>query len=575
MHKTWISRQDDAAINNKIVVDLISHHALHPVTARILAGRGIDSETAQSFLSPSYEEHIHSPFLFSRMQDAVDRIFLAIQNTERITVHGDYDADGVTGSAVLISVLRELKAHVDYYIPHRDTEGYGLNSNSVQILANRKTNLIITVDCGIACVDEIALATSLGMDTIVVDHHEFGDILPNAILIHPRLPNETYPFPFLAAVGVSFKLACALMIQARKNGISFSDGCEKWLLDLVSIATVTDMVPMIGENRVLETYGLKVLNKTRRPGLLALIKSAGCVLGALDTESIGFGIGPRINAAGRMDHAEIALKLLLSENENEAAIYCEQIERCNVQRQKTVADMMVSAHEQMKSHSDTKVVALYSADWSPSLVGLVAGKIMERTGKPCIAIGKCEEKWIGSGRSFAEYDITSAIKRAGEGILLRSGGHVQACGFCFTDSDRMQELLQKLYADAEKNILKKSSGPILPIDAVVEAKEINWDLVDQCEKLQPYGEGHRKPIFAVYDLTLQDCLLMGKTKKHIRITFRSPDGGMLKCVGFSMADRFEDLQKPARYDVAFELGVNEWNGRRDIQCKLVDIRASH
>jgi single-stranded-DNA-specific exonuclease len=292
-----------------------------------LANRGItDALEAEAFLNPDFETGIHDPFKFARMKDAVARVFAAIESKERITVHGDYDADGVTGSTVVISVLRELERKmdptreaslIDYYIPHRDKEGYGLRMATVDILKERGTSLIITVDCGIACVDEVALAKTYGIETIVLDHHEFGEKLPDGFLIHPRLPGESYPFEFLAAVGVSWKFSCAVIAEARSRGLDFPPGWEKWLLDLVSIATVTDMVPLVGENRVLLTYGLKVLNKTRRRGLLRLVEAARGK-GELTSESIGFGIGPRINAAGRMEHAEIALKLMLAEEEEDA-----------------------------------------------------------------------------------------------------------------------------------------------------------------------------------------------------------------------------------------------------------------
>ncbi|MEK7116451.1 MAG: DHH family phosphoesterase, partial [Patescibacteria group bacterium] len=457
MQKRWKIKNEESK-----VVTSESRKSLADI---FFANRGITSqEDINGFLSPNWDHGIHDPFFFRQMPQAVERVFRAIENGERITIHGDYDADGVCGSAVLMTTLTEIiqcfrnsspnpilliqeegenGVWLDSYIPHRDKEGYGLNTKSVQYLHERGTNLIITVDCGIANVEEIALAKSLGIDTIIVDHHQFGDEHPDGILIHPKLPGETYPFPHLAAVGVAWKLACALCIEARIRGIEIPVGWEKWLLDFVSIATVTDMVPIVGENRVLETFGLKVINKTRRPGLRALIDIAGYELGKIDTEAIGFGLGPRINAAGRMDHASLALRLLLAENDEEAIRLARELESKNRARQQAAAKMMGEAEMQIvgaqciapeqkgvMNHAPTqRLIALWSDQWSPSLVGLIAGRYLDKTGKPTIAIGKHGEKWIGSGRSFAEYDITAAVKVAGEGILSRAGGHVQACGF--------------------------------------------------------------------------------------------------------------------------------------------------
>jgi single-stranded-DNA-specific exonuclease len=411
-----------------------SFHAGSGLLSQVLWNRGLRSEAEiEAFLAPSWETHIHDAKLFRRMDGAVEKVLEAVRSGERITVHGDYDADGVTGSTMIITVLKKLGADVDSYIPHRDKEGYGLNLKTVPVLKERGTRLIITVDCGIACVDEIAQAKGEGMETVVVDHHTFGDVLPDAHLIHPGLPDETYPFKHLAAVGVSYKFCCSLIETARASGMDIPAGYEKWLLDLVAIATVTDMVPLIGENRVLETYGLKVFNKTKRPGLQALMEIAGVAPGSVTSETIGFAVGPRINAAGRMDHASLALKLLLSESLDEARILAQELELLNKLRQDTTRKMMAEA-EKMHEESDEKIIVLWKEAWSPALVGLVAGRFLEQYSRPVVAIGSHEGNWIGSGRSIDSYNITEAVKAAGEGILTRSGGHVQACGFALQDS---------------------------------------------------------------------------------------------------------------------------------------------
>lgn len=554
---------------------------MHPVGTTLLANRGItDALEAEAFLNPDFETGIHDPFKFARMKDAVARVFAAIESKERITVHGDYDADGVTGSTVVISVLRELERKmdptreaslVDYYIPHRDKEGYGLRMATVDILKERGTSLIITVDCGIACVDEVALAKTYGIETIVLDHHEFGEKLPDGFLIHPRLPGESYPFEFLAAVGVSWKFSCAVIAEARSRGLDFPPGWEKWLLDLVSIATVTDMVPLVGENRVLLTYGLKVLNKTRRRGLLRLVEAARGK-GELTSESIGFGIGPRINAAGRMEHAEIALKLMLAEDEEDASQLAFALEQCNKNRQKAVEGMMKQAEAMLLERDHPSILVLWHPDWSPALVGLVAGRYMERTGKPVIAYGKHGEHWIGSGRSSSSYNITEAVKRVGDGILTRSGGHAQACGFSFVKDEDAEVFAKRLQEDAASRLKTEDLVPELPVDAEIALDDIDWRLVATVERLEPYGMGNAKPVFASRNLEVVDVGLVGSTGSHLRFTGRAETGRTQKFIAFKFGDRLEELNVGSRVDVVYDIGINEWNGRREIQCKVVDFK---
>ncbi len=344
---------------------------LHPVAERMLKSRGLKTaEEIDRFLNPDWERDVHDPFLFTQMQACVDRIFDALERAEHIVVHGDYDADGVTGSVVLASTIQMLAdatssverqtsddikpetgevdekflnvipitdtaVSLDIYIPHREKEGYGLNATTVERIIERGAHLLITVDCGVANAVEIASLKEKGIDSIIVDHHQFNDQIPDAICIHPSIPNETYPFKSLAAVGVAWKVAHGLVIEAKKKGLEVPAGYEKWLLDLVSIATVTDIVPLVGENRTLEVYGLKVLNKLRRPGFKALVDIANWKKGELNSESVGFILGPRINAAGRMEHAFLAVDLLLEQNDARCALKAANLEAVNKSRQKS------------------------------------------------------------------------------------------------------------------------------------------------------------------------------------------------------------------------------------------------
>ncbi|MFH1620810.1 MAG: single-stranded-DNA-specific exonuclease RecJ [Patescibacteria group bacterium] len=596
MIKNWILpfEKKEAPVGNEFA-------NLHPVALRLLAFRGIeDAEAVRKFFKPNWETDIHDPFLFSQMGAAVERVFMALIKGEHITVHGDYDADGVSGSAIVIQTLREIQKKInesqnliqntsdeirdtpdkiqdsviDYYIPHRDKEGYGLHVETVEELTRRGTNLLITVDCGIASTPEISLARTLGMDVLVLDHHQYNETLPDAILVHPKLPNETYDFPHLAAVGVAWKFASALIEYAREKGVQIKIGWEKWLLDLVSIATVTDMVPLIGENRTLEFFGLKVLNKTPRPGLVKLMAIAGLRPGSITSESVAFAIGPRLNAAGRMDHASLALELLLAEDDSQAELFAKQLEELNKMRQKTTAKMMDEAKEKLNPDDNSSVLILWSEDWSPALVGLVAGRFLDITGKPTVAIGKFGDRWVGSGRSISVYNITEAVTVAGDGLLTHVGGHVQACGFSFVNDESLLKLVSNLKEHAALSLLSQDLSPTIQIDAEIGLADLNWNLIESLDLFEPYGEGNKRPFFMTRDLEVMVCEKVGSSMNHLRCLLESKDGMRQKFMGFNLASKFEWLNVGDRVDVVYHVGVNEWNGRRDIQCKIVDMKLS-
>ncbi len=554
-----------------------------PVIAQLLWNRGLRTPAEmEDFLHPLWEKHVHDGTQFKHMPAAIERVFRALEQGERITVHGDYDADGVTGSTVIITTLREIEkriqqgaSNIDFYIPHRDKEGYGLHAATVPTLKARGTKLIITVDCGIACVHEIALAKAEGIDTIVVDHHQFGATLPDGHLIHPSIPEETYPFKQLAAVGVAFKFACVVLDAARTRRMDIPVGWEKWLLDLVSIATVTDMVPLIGENRVLETYGLKVLNKTKRPGLQALIQNAALEAGKLDTESVGFALGPRINAAGRMDHAELVLRLMLAETEDEARPLAKEVERCNRERQETTKKMMVEAEAQLVERYDLAnlphAIMLWDARWSPALVGLVAGKLLERFARPIAVVGSHEGNWIGSGRSIPTYNITEGIRAAGEGILTRAGGHVQACGFALSNADHLVKLAEGLASHAKTALGEASLIPTLELEAEVSLEAVDMPLTEAVEALAPFGEGNRRPMFISRNVRVAALDLIGSAKNHLRLTLITPRGRRIKALGFKFGERVVELAPNTVIDLVYTLAINEWNGQRNAECRIIDF----
>lgn len=562
-----------------------------PFVATLLWQRGIRSyEEAEMFLAPSWEAHVHDPSQFRHLPEAMAQVFSALETGEKITIHGDYDADGITGSTVLITTLREIEKQftgrgpkesvIDYYIPHRDKEGYGVHAATIALLKERGTKLLITVDCGISCVEEVLLARQAGMEVIVVDHHQFGEILPDGWLIHPGLPEETYPFKKLAAVGVAFKFATALLQEARRRELDIPVGWEKWLLDLVAIATITDVVPLVGENRVLEMYGLRVLNKTRRPGLLALIDAASLVPGTIDTESIGFAIGPRINAAGRMDHASLALRLLLAETQEEAQVLARELERCNRERQEATKRMMVQAEAQLAERYTMKevdqpeesAIFLWNEEWSPALVGLVAGRFVERFARPTVVVGSHEGVWIGSGRSTSTYDITAAMRAAGGDRLTRIGGHIQACGFALSDPMHLPKIAEELHAHAADVFRDGRPTPTLLIDADLPLANVNEAFVEEIKKLEPYGEGNPKPLFRSENVLVTKVDTIGSTQAHLRMSVA--DGGVMrKTIGFKLGSRASELSVGTRVDLVYHVSINVWNGRSEVQLIVKDFQA--
>ena len=567
-------------------VDALSGLPLRsPLTQQLLWNRGLrTAEDALAFMDPHWETGVHDPMQFTHIVPAMDCIFQAIKAGERITVHGDYDADGVTGSALLITVLRELEKRctsrtldqscIDFYLPHRDAEGYGLHAHTVDLLHTRGTKVIIMVDCGIACVAEIALAREKGMQVVVVDHHTFGETLPDGWLIHPSLPNETYPFKKLAAVGVAFKFATALLSRARAEGVAILMGWEKWLLDFVAIATVTDMVGLVGENRVLERYGLLVLRKTRRPGLLALFELANIDPTTISAETVGFVIGPRINAAGRMSHASLALRLLLAESTEVARTLAKELEACNRSRQTVTRTMMVEAEQLVEEQKMDAwpLQIVWSESWSPALVGLVAGRLMEKTGRPVIAIGKHGDHWIGSGRSPSCFDITQAMRLSGEGILTRVGGHLQACGFSLLDATRLPELRTRLLAYAGDLLKNLTLEPELSIDAEVPLGAFTWELWEDLERCEPFGQENPRSTFLVRNALVTKVGRMGEEDKHLRLHMIQSDGSSLACVAFRYPKEALVPALGARVDVVLQLAVNEWRGKKTLEGRLLDVR---
>jgi len=564
---------------------LEEHPELPPTAANLLYHRRITtSEKIDEFLNPDYLQDIFDPYLFRDMAKAVERIFRAIENKEKIIVHGDYDADGVSASVILVSTLKTLGANdVDVFLPHREIDGYGLNKYTVQTLAQQKTSLIITCDCGVSNFQEVKIANQNNIDVIITDHHGIPEKLPPAFaIIHPLLPGETYPDKGLCGGGVAFKLAQALLQKRQPEN---KDGWEKWLLDLVAIASVADMVPLLGESRTLTKYGLVVLNKTRRIGLQKLLLEArltqedGSKKRELDTYNIGFHIAPRLNAAGRMNHANTAYNLLITEDPIEATDLAYQLNQNNTERQKSTEELVKKAIAQVEAEQkNAPVLFIIGEGWPTGIIGLIAGKIKDKYYKPTLVMSRHENEIVGSGRSVEGFSLIGNLQEMPE-VFHKFGGHPMACGFTLRDKDALGEFKIKL---TEKFLAKTAVMdmiPSLPVDAKISLDDVSWELYDLLSKFEPFGQGNEKPKYLAENLEIYSLEPVGQEGKHLRIMIKTPTGKIRKTIGWSLCNGngnetnwCKKLKPGDKIDLVFEIGVNEWNGNRELQLTIIDLK---
>lgn len=543
------------------------------IVLRLLVKRGLVNQTViDEFLNPDYTQDLHDPYLFKEMHRAVDRVYQAIKDHQSIAVFADYDADGVCAATLLMQTLAQLGAiNLQPYIPHRDKEGYGMNLEAIKYLAEQKVNLIITVDCGITNFKEIELANDLGMDVIVTDHHLASQQLPPALaIIDAHVEGETYPFKELCGVGVAFKLTQALLKDSRCPLSSTEiESWEKWSLDLVAIGTVADVVALLGENRTLLKYGLMVLKKTRRLGLQQLAAAGSIDLSHVDTYTIGWQIAPRLNAAGRMDHATTAYALLSTTNPVEAKKLAATLQAANSSRQNQVEQMMQQALQQVgQPASDQKILFAFADGWAGSLVGLVAGRLTQQWHRPSFALGFDGEKYIGSGRSIPGFDITQAMSKYAD-LLLKFGGHAGACG-CAMVKENLPKFMEAMTKETAI-INQEDLVPVLDIDMEIKMADLNWEVLDQLALFEPYGQENPRPLMVSRGLKVLEMQPVGKDNNHLRIHVQEDGKDVFKTIAFSAAQSWgNQLQVGRIVDLVYEPSINEWNGSRELQLKVID-----
>lgn len=552
--------------------------------AQLLFNRGLtERNQVQDFLAPKYE-NLHSPFLFKDMEKAVGRIWEAIDRSEKICIYGDYDADAISAIAVLAQTFKYLGVDIESYIPDRFAEGYGVNIEALQKIKDNGSKIIITVDCGTNSSDAAEFCGQNQIDLIITDHHEIiGDLPKSYALINPKSPEDNYPFRDITGVGVAFKLACGILSKidniaprlanARSGQPStFVKGWEKWLLDLVAIGTVADCHSLLGENRILVKYGLKVLAKTKWIGLRALMQSAGLTEGAvpkqLDTYSLGFIIAPRLNAAGRLEHAGIALDLLLETDENQARQKAQNLESINTRRQGLTAEVLSEAKEKVLLLKERKVLALVGEGWPKGVMGLVAGKLAEEFFKPAIVLERTENLCTGSARTAGEFNILEALKFSAE-HLSRFGGHKQAAGLSL-QADKFESFYQKLLIYAETNIAPESSQKILELEAELAPQDLSLLTFNLITYLQPFGVGNPSPKFLISKLEVLSTRLVGKQAQHMQAKFKTGNREIAGIM-FNAPDFAKTLKIGDTVGVAAELIEDGWNGRREVKLKIIDL----
>jgi len=528
------------------VTALASALGLSETTASVLVRRGYsDPAHARAFLEADIPEH--DPFLLGDMEAACAAIRAAIAEGKPICVHGDYDVDGICATALAVTVLRELGAEVSWHLPSRFEEGYGLSGETLTRLAGEETGLVLTVDCGITAVEEVAHAKELGLDVVVTDHHRPGETLPDCPVVATR-PSD-YPFPELCGTGVVYKLAQAL-------GAADLDR----RLDLVALATVADVVPLLDENRGLVATGLKRLAVTSNPGLRALMKAARVDPATVEAGAIGFRLAPRINAAGRLGHPGTALELLLTDDPKEADRLAAELETLNRDRQAVEDRILREALAQVAEWTEAKQrrrgYVLAGEDWHRGVIGIVASRLVERFHRPVVLIAGGDEEWTGSGRSIPAFDLHGALGTCA-GLLGRWGGHRAAAGLSISP-ENLEAFAEAFAARAGEVLSEDDLAPLVRVDAVVRGTELTLDLCRELDRLAPFGLGNPGVTLLAVGCEISELGAVGEGK-HLKLAVTA-DGARSGAIAFGQGSQLDRYRRPVRYDVAFKLAANQWNG---------------
>ena len=562
MNKKWQIFEPD---KNKIE-EIKSKYKVNQLLATILANRNIlKEEDIRLFLNPTRND-FYNPFLITDMDIAVNRIIKAIENKENITIYGDYDVDGITSITVLKSFLNDIGVETNTYIPNRLIEGYGLNKEAIDKISKKGCNLMITVDCGISAIEEIEYANSLGIETIITDHHEAGNEIPKAIaVIDNKRKDSKYPFRELAGVGVVFKLIQAIGITLKLKEESYLK-----YLDIVCIGTISDIVPLVDENRVIAKLGLLLVAQTKNIGLRSIINSSG--YNKIDSNTISFGVAPRINACGRMGKAEEALELFLSKDKNEVNELTNKLNEHNRKRQETEKAIFENALEKIKAEhlDENKAIIVGGENWHHGVIGIVSSKITEMYFKPSILLS-FEEDGIGksSGRSIPGFDLHEALMKCSD-TIEKFGGHSMAVGIT-VKKDNLEKFKKEFEQIATQSKIDEII-PIINIDAKVDLSDIDKEMVESLKQLEPFGEANKMPVFAFKNLKIDSIRALSEGK-HLKLTLKD-NNYIINAIGFNIGYLANEYRIGDKIDVAGVLEINTFNGVDNLQINIKDIMKS-
>ena len=536
---------------------------------QILTARGLMTRAArQAFLQPDYMAVKHDPFLLPDMKKAVARLKQAREQGEKIVIYGDYDIDGLSATALLLDAFGKFGFEdVDAFIPNRFVEGYGMTMGAVDKVRDMGADLIVTVDTGSLCHAEIAYATNLGIDTVVTDHHNVAETPPPSVAaVNPKFPGHTYPFRDLCGAGVAFKLVQAL--QTELDGLP--DGYEKWLLDLVALGTVCDIVTLADENRANVYWGLEVLKKQQRPGLKALMASAGIEPERVNARHLGFGLGPRMNAAGRLETAQHALDMLVARDGLVALEASEKLEELNGKRRGIQDAIFEEACVQAEELADDRVLVVSSDGWNHGVIGIVASKLVEKYKKPVFIIGERGEEATGSARSFGDFSAADAV-RAADDIIIKGGGHGAAAGVTLA-TEKINDFRRRVNEFYDSLQLTNQERYLLPkADVEIDDfSEIDEDLVANLAKMEPFGNGNPEPVLKITRASVLSMRRMGADGQHVKLALRDKNSKVLQVLAFNAPEEF--FREPGDEVVVwFQPTINEWQGVRTVEGRLLHI----
>ena len=560
MNKIWNVKK----IDNELVEEYVKKYNIPNITAKMLLAKDIDETQVEEYLNPSIEK-LHDPYLLQDMDKLVERIIKAKESKEKVAIYGDYDVDGITSITLIYTFLKNLGINTVYYLPDRLEEGYGLNIDALKKLKDDGVSLVITVDCGISAAQEVEYANSIGLDICITDHHECSEVLPNAIsIVNPKRPDSKYPFNSLAGVGVTFKVISAIV---KKLGLDKNEYLK--YLDIVAVGTIADIVPLVGENRIITSNGLELLRNTKNEGLKALMKVAR--IEKVDSDNVSFGIAPRINASGRMADATVAVKMLLADNEMEAYKYAKVLDSQNTQRQQVEKEIYNEAIEIIEKEGldKKKTMVIAGKNWHQGVIGIVASKLTEKYLKPVILLAHDGVVAKGSGRIPQGISLYEALSNCSE-LLTTFGGHELAAGLTLeaVNIEKFKEKFEQVISTMKQEDFVR----VIDIDCEITKQDVTLETIDTINKLAPFGQKNKKPVFIYKGLKVVSVSTL-KEDKHLKFKL-AEDNFTVDSVFFGAGNRRDEVIVGDKIDVAVNMSLNEFLGKKSVQFLMVDFKKS-